>query len=114
MIGDKISFSCESELLDKIEIILRQTDYTKEVAREKILEKNGDVLKVIKEYMGINENEKSSIKKSLNQEIYKQLRNKLDDSIRDFNKKQEDKLKKEINMGLEPQRIQHGQSIDDK
>jgi hypothetical protein len=46
--------------------------------------------------MGINVESKSAPKKSLNQEIYRQLRVRLDDSIRDFNKKQDFKLKTEI------------------
>jgi hypothetical protein len=93
--NDNITFTCEADLSDKIQIILRQTDYNESIAREKLLENDEDPIKVIKQYMGI-EIEKNRQKKSINQEIYRQLRHKLDDSIRNFNKKQENKLKLDI------------------
>ena len=96
MTKDNISFTCETELTEKIHLILRQTDYTEIIAREKLLENDEDPIKVIKKYMGINVESKNVAKKSLNQEIYRQLRVRLDDSIRDFNKKQDLKLKSEI------------------
>jgi hypothetical protein len=92
---DNITMTCESELSEKIQIVMRQTNYDDIVAREKLLEHGCDVIKVVKAYMGIGD-KKTSEKKSLNQEIYRQLRYRLDDSIRDFNSKQEDKLKAEI------------------
>ena len=94
---DNITIICESEASEKIQMIMRQTDYSVDLAREKLMECNDDPIKVIKEYMGIVEKPKP-VSKSLNQEIYRQLRRKLDDSIRDFNAKQDDKLKHEINM----------------
>jgi hypothetical protein len=45
--------------------------------------------------MGIVEKKAPPIK-SVNQEIYKQLRHKLDDSMREYNSKQESKLMDEI------------------
>lgn len=96
MAKDNISFTCETDLTEKIQMILRQTDYTEIIARKKLLENDEDPIKVIKKYMGINVEINSLPKKSLNQEIYRQLRVRLDDSIRDFNKKQDLKLKTEI------------------
>lgn len=93
---DNITIICESEASEKIQMIMRQTDYTVDVAREKLMAHNDDPIKVIKDYMGIIEKPKPA-PKSLNQEIYRQLRRRLDDSIRDFNAKQEHKLKTEIN-----------------
>jgi len=46
--------------------------------------------------MGI-EKKKAQPIKSLNQEIYRQIRIKLDDATRDFNQKQYEKLIDEIN-----------------
>jgi len=92
---DNITITCESEVSEKIQMILRQTDYTEEVAREKLAELGDDPIKVIKAYMGIPE-KKPSAKKSLNQEIYRQLRSKLDDSMKDYNIKQQEKLTAEI------------------
>ena len=58
-----------------INIIIRQTNYTKEEARSKLIELNDPIL-VIKEYMNPNFNKKNKEKeiKSLNQEIYSQIR----------------------------------------
>ena len=62
----------------KIQIIVGQTDYTEETAREKLIEHNNDEILVIKEYFGININNNSNNKiKSINQEIYRQLRIKM-------------------------------------
>ena len=59
-----------------IEIIQRQTDYTKEVITEKLKEFNNDPLLVIKNYLGVKKQPKK--KKTLNQEIYTQIRNHMD------------------------------------
>jgi hypothetical protein len=67
-----------------IQIILRQTDYTEEIAKEKLIENNGDHILVIKKYMGLDDKKQEPVK-SLNQEIYKQLRYKLDSSMREYN-----------------------------
>lgn len=64
---------------EKIQIILRQTDYTQEIAREKLKEYNNNHVSVIKYYFGIPE-KKQHITKSLNQEIYKHLRHKLNET----------------------------------
>jgi hypothetical protein len=80
---------------DKIQIIMRQTDYSLEETKEKMQVFNNDHIKVIKSFMGIVEKKAPPIK-SVNQEIYKQLRHKLDDSMREYNSKQESKLMDEI------------------
>lgn len=71
--------------------ISRLTTYSREEIIEKLEKYNGDSTSVIKEYMGINvkpTNEKSSIKKNqLNQEIYRQIRRTLDDSMRQYREK---------------------------
>ena len=80
---DKISL-IETDLIDdKIQKILRQTSYTQEKAREKLQEYNYDELLVIKSYYGISE-KKVDVIKSVNQEIYKQLRSKLNSNMRDY------------------------------
>jgi hypothetical protein len=70
---------------DKIDIILRQTDYTEIEAREKLILYNYDHIKVIKSFFGIQEKKEKSIT-SVNQEIYKQIRFKLDATMREYNK----------------------------
>lgn len=67
----------------KIAIILGQTNYTQEEASKLLSEADGDHIVVIKQYMGIPIAKKVEPVKSVNQEIYKQLRRKLD--IQHFN-----------------------------
>jgi hypothetical protein len=69
------------QINEKIQIILRQTDYTEEIAREKLKEYNYNQVAVIKSYFGIPE-KKERIAKSLNQEIYKHLREKFNETKR--------------------------------
>lgn len=96
-----MNFEDKEAIQDKINIIARQTDYDNEIAYKKLQEADGDHIKVIKNYMGITEKKAPTIK-SVNQEIYRQLRHKMDDSLREYNKKQQEKLEKEIseNMNL--------------
>ena len=83
-----ISLVETDQIAEKVQIILRQTDYTEETAIEKLKENNFDELKVIKCYFGIQEKTNTPIK-TLNQEIYKQIRYKLDSNMRDYHKRVE-------------------------
>lgn len=76
----------------KIQIVMRQTGYNEEEAKEKLTLFQEDELAVIRDYMGIP----TSIKKtesigssSLNQAIYKQLRGHLDVVMRDYRARQD-------------------------
>jgi len=62
--------------MDKIKLIVSQTNYSEEDAIE-LLEKHNDPIKVIREYLGIKEPEPTPIK-SVNQEIYKMIRKQID------------------------------------
>jgi len=80
---------------EKLGIVARQTDYDEETIKQKLIENNYDHMKVIKEYMGLDKKESNKGRvTSLNQEIYKQIRQKID--VSDFNRKQSEKLKEEI------------------
>ena len=79
-----ISLVETDQINEKIQIILRQTDYTEEIALEKLKDNNFDEIKTIKSYFGIEEKKPSQIK-SINQEIFKQIRYKLDSNMRDYN-----------------------------
>lgn len=68
---------------NKIDIILRQTDYTKEKAIEKLEQFDFDEIRVIKDYFGIQDKKAPQIK-SVNQAIYTQLRSHLDTAMRDY------------------------------
>jgi hypothetical protein len=80
---DNISLVETDDIEEKVQKILRQTDYTKEIALNKLRENNFDEILTIKDYFGITD--KKSVKiKSINQEIYKQLRNKLDSNMKEY------------------------------
>ena len=81
--GDNISLVETDQIEDKVQKILRQTDYSEEIAREKLKEYGFDEIATIKAYLGIGEKKTTQIK-SVNQEIYKQLRYKLDSNMRDY------------------------------
>jgi coproporphyrinogen III oxidase-like Fe-S oxidoreductase len=72
----------ENESISKI---MNQTNYSKEEALNRLRKNNGDYIKTIKEYLGVSE--KTEKTKSLNQEIYRQIRLKLDDSMRLYREK---------------------------
>ena len=75
---------------DDIEIIMKQTNYTYEQAFEKLSQFDFDKLKVIREYLGtsiITPSVKNAPIKSINQEIYKQIRAELDTAMSSYNKK---------------------------
>jgi len=81
--ADNISLIETDLIAEKVQKIIRQTDYNEDIAREKLKENNYDELVTIKAYLGITEKKAAPIK-SLNQEIYKQLRYKLDSNMRDY------------------------------
>ena len=67
--------------------IMTQTNYTKEEATNKLKLFNNDYIKVIKDYMNIPEKNKETNVKSVNQEIFRQIRIKLDNSMKDYREK---------------------------
>jgi hypothetical protein len=66
----------ETDMNEKIQIIMRQTDLSKDEIIQKLKECNNDHILVIKSYFGIKSAPHKEVT-SINQEIYKQLRNKL-------------------------------------
>ena len=80
---------------EQIDIIMRQTNYSREECMDKLQTKNMN--DIIKEYLGISLQTSEKRKKSLQQEIYSQIRNHMNTSVKEFNKKQNEKLEKEIN-----------------
>ena len=85
---DTISFIDNEQLKEKIEIIMRQTDYDEEKTKEKLIEYNCDHIAVIKSFLGITEKKELPVK-NVNQEIYKQIRYKLDANMREYNQRKE-------------------------
>lgn len=90
---DNICLVETNEIEEKINKILRQTNYTEEEAREKLKEYNFNEILTIKAYLGIKET-KPQIK-SINQEIFTQLRSKFNSIMNDYhNRVNEDNVKK--------------------
>ena len=86
--ADSISL-VDTDLIDeKVKMVMRQTDYTQEVASIKLRENNFDEIITIKKYLGIQEKNPEPIK-SVNQEIYKQLRYRLDSNMRNYHERVE-------------------------
>ena len=68
--------------------IMNQTNYTKEEATNKLILFNNDYMKVIKDYMNIPIHIPEEKKvKSVNQEIFRQIRIKLDNSMKNYRDK---------------------------
>jgi len=74
--------STNTEQQTHIEVILRQTDYTFEQAREKLLEHNNDYMAVIRSYLKQGLTSTTLIAKplSMNQQIYKEIRSFMDEA----------------------------------
>jgi len=81
---DNISLVETDQIEDKIQIVIRQTDYSEEQAREKLGKFNFNEIDVIRDYFGINKKEKIKEVKSVNQTIYKEIRGHLDGAMRDY------------------------------
>jgi hypothetical protein len=84
----------EAEKEDMINLVSRQTDYSTDVIISKLVEHDYNTINIVKEYMGIDVEKKYKVK-SVNQEIYRQMRLTLDAATKDFNDKQYEKIKKE-------------------
>lgn len=80
-------------LSEKLGIVARQTDYDEETIKQKLIDYDYDHMKIIKEYLGLDKKVQDK-SLSVNQEIYRQIRKKID--VSDYNKKQAEKLKIEI------------------
>jgi len=85
---EKISFMETEQIKEHIRIICGQTDLTGDEALVKLHEYNFDYIKVIRNHLGLDKIKDIKIV-SVNQEIYKQLRLKLDATVDDFNKRKE-------------------------
>ena len=74
----------ESEIQEKIQIIMRQTDYSNEEARNQLEMHNFNIMKTLSSFMNPKKREPEIVKqKSVNQEIYSQIRNYLDNGVAD-------------------------------
>lgn len=68
---------------EKIDIVMRQTNYDKEMAESKLKEHNDDIMKVISEYMEIPEKKEAPMV-SVNQEKFRQFRKLVEDQNNNY------------------------------
>lgn len=85
--SDRISFFSNDDIEQHVQKVMTQTNYTAEEAREKLRLFNCDYMRVIKDYMGIPEKKEERNVKSVNQEIFRQIRTTLDSSMKIYRDK---------------------------
>ena len=76
--------NCEkvnTDVNDLVDIVMRQTDYSKEISLQKLQENNYEPMRVIREYItnGVTVKVKTKEKLTTNQQVYKEMRKMLDD-----------------------------------
>ena len=80
----------ENKQKELIKMVMRQTDYSEEKTKEKLKEHNNNYETVIKEYMGVDINEKKKTTyNSTNQAIYGEIRNLMDNAADNYRKLKE-------------------------
>ena len=84
---ENIDKTANVDLEKYVKHIMSQTNYNETVAREKLKECNNDFMKVLKDYMGIPDKKANTQIKSVNQEIYRQIRYSLDQTMKDYRDK---------------------------
>ena len=77
----------QEELRNKIDIVMRQTNYTETEAQTQLQLCDLDHILVIKTFLGISDKLKVVKPTSLNQETYRQIRLQLDSGVREFNQR---------------------------
>ena len=92
-----VELPSDEEISEICSIVSRQTNYTIDEIKDKLIEYDYVYTDIIKEYMGIKKDKPTPIK-SVNQEIYRQIRIKLDEATKDFNDKQYEKIVNELNI----------------
>ena len=85
---------------DFITIIMRQTSYTEDIAKQKLEEWDNDHISVIKEYYGLKKKPSDESKKitSINQDIYKNIRNFMDSTSSSLNNNKNVKKKSSLDQ----------------
>lgn len=87
------------------DVVMRQTDYNVEQAIEKLKEFNYDVVLVVRDFMGLNTKKTENTVKSINQQIYGEIRHMMDDAASKYRLKKEAEEKRE--KILEQKRIMY-------
>ena len=98
-----------------VDVVLRQTDYTEEKAIEKLKEHNNDIIAIVREYMCGSAIKKPNTidtsNKSMNQQIYGEIRNLMDDAAKTYKAKKDlEERKKEYIAFMQAQAEQQAQA----
>lgn len=75
-----------------IDLVCRQTDYTREKAEEELIKHRGNYMNVVKAYLNPNyakEQENKVPEKSTNQRIYTEIRGFMDKAARNYEKQKQ-------------------------
>ena len=72
-----------------IDIVMRQTDYTKEIASEKLITHKNDIFSVIREWQAGPQIQTESCSNSTSQLIYKEIRNMMGNAAANYRRKKE-------------------------
>ena len=75
--SDQIVMIDNDVIDERIEIVKRQTSYSHDEAKAALQKNNYDVMSRIREYLEVPNKKQEPVKKSLNQQIYSELRQKL-------------------------------------
>ena len=83
---------------DYITLIMRQTSYTEEMAKQKLEEWDNDYVSVIKESFGLKKKNIDETKEidSINQDIYKNIRKFMDSTSSTFHNMEKIKKNKKL------------------
>jgi len=76
----------ETEIDEMVETVKRQTTLNDEEIKSQLKENNYDYIKVIKNHFKINEKKEEKVV-TINQEIYKQIRYKMDNIMKEYRNK---------------------------
>ena len=77
-----------------IEMVMRQTSYTFDEAKDKLENNDNNYVKVIKEALGIYEQKEEKVVTSVNQHIYKEIRGLMDTASENYRINQEREKKR--------------------
>ena len=97
-----------------VDVVLRQTDYTEEKAIEKLKEHNNDIIAIVREYMCGTAIKKpqtiDTTNKSMNQQIYGEIRNLMDDAAKTYKAKKDLEKRREDYIAFMQARQQEAQA----
>jgi hypothetical protein len=85
--SEKISFFSQDDIEKHVDFVLKQTNYTREEAINKLKLFNCNSMNVIRDYMGIQDKPNSNKVKSINQEVFRQIRTTLEKSEKAYREK---------------------------